>query len=367
MDLADTVGISALQQSLINFGITTDSSDNNLALSLGAMTYGVSPIDMCAAYAALANDGVYNTPHLIRSIYDRHGKLVYSHTPESHQAVSRRSACILTDMLKTAATEGTANALSGLNFPVAAKTGTSGLENGDTTDAWAAVYTPDIAVTVWMGKDNNSNGGLPASVTGGGFCVPVCADFLNMIRSELSCSDFRISPDLCRMLIDRYVLNARQETVLAVSSTPSEYSVYEIFDADVELPYSDIWNPPPPVEELAVASTDGGYPTIEFTATGEFSEYIIVRKCNGISETLDAVDGSIGDIIRYIDYSADTSQINIYTVIPRHRILHECGTVLMGPESKPVEYVPSGLLNGISSLFDSIDISIPETITNPLF
>jgi len=367
VDLADTVGISELRNFLERFGITPDDSDNNLALALGAMTYGVSPMDMCAAYAALANNGVYNSPFLINSIYDRYGKLVYRHSSAPQPSVSRRSAYIITDILKTAVTDGTASALASLGVPIAAKTGTSGLDNGDTADAWAAAYTPEIAVTVWIGKDTNSNGGMPPSVTGGGYAAPACTLFLQELLPALSGADFAMPPGLCRKLIDTYVLSNHHKCVLAVSSTPSDYSGYEIFDSEAVLDHSDIWNQPPPVTDLTITSAPGSQPSLSFTGTSPYSDYIIIRQCRGSSENIGTITCEYGLEASFTDEQADISQINTYTVIPRHRLLYECGQTLLGTESNPVEYVPAGMLNGISSMLDHTDTAVPESMINPLF
>ena len=94
------------------------------ALALGSMTYGVSPVQLCGAYAALANGGVLIAPHLIRSIRDSEGRMVYLAQPNAHRAATDWAAYMITDMLKTAASSGSARALSSAGLPVAAKTGT---------------------------------------------------------------------------------------------------------------------------------------------------------------------------------------------------------------------------------------------------
>lgn len=46
-------------------GVSTldDEKDNNLAsVAIGGFTYGISPLEMAAAYAMISNDGVYIKP-----------------------------------------------------------------------------------------------------------------------------------------------------------------------------------------------------------------------------------------------------------------------------------------------------------------
>ena len=53
-----------------------DDRDANLALALGAMTYGVSPVQLAAAYAPFGNGGVFNSPHFITKVTDASGRVL---------------------------------------------------------------------------------------------------------------------------------------------------------------------------------------------------------------------------------------------------------------------------------------------------
>lgn len=368
VDLADTVGISGVADCVRAFGIAVDESDENLALALGAMTYGATPEEMCAAYCALANGGMRPEAHCIRRIVDRYGEIIFEYEAESARAVNAETAYIITDMLKSAATDGTARALATLGIPVAGKTGTAGLENHDTSDAWATAYTPDIAVTVWFGRDSNANGGMPRSVTGGAYAAPACADLLGRISGELSGKDFRMPAGLERLLIDGYALKNEGRVLLASEKTPGEYITAELFHTNAELPMSDIWNSPAAVTDLRLTSGDGETPVIVFTCLSNYAEYIVVRKCRGFTEPAGIIRGAVGESVSFTDTAADTSQINIYSVIPRHALLYESGHTLTGTASGSVQASPAGLLNGIASLFeDNNEIPDVESISDPLF
>ncbi|MBQ4089268.1 MAG: PBP1A family penicillin-binding protein [Clostridia bacterium] len=368
VDLADVIGIESIVATLSRFGIETHASDRNLALSLGAMTYGVTPAEMCASYAALANSGIYSPPHCIRKITDRNGNIVYEYEKNSARAVSDETAYIITDILKTAASEGTAKALRSVSIPVAAKTGTSGLENGDTADAWATAYTPDIAVTVWIGKDSNSNGGMAASVTGGGYAAPACAEFLKAIQHTLSGADFNMPSSLTSILIDSYALENEDRLLLATENTPAAYTCREIVRPDIEIPYSDIWEVPAGIDDLRLTDNSDGHPSICFTSTSNYSEYLIIRTKDHKSELIAVLQGKQGDSLVYEDADAAASQAYAYSVIPRHKLLYSLGATLTGPESPAITYSPKGFLNSLTSLFD-IDNSPQkiESITRPLF
>ena len=53
-----------------------DEKDNNLSLAIGGMTYGISPLEMAAAYAMAANDGVYVEPTFYTKVVDSEGNIV---------------------------------------------------------------------------------------------------------------------------------------------------------------------------------------------------------------------------------------------------------------------------------------------------
>ena len=68
--------------------------------------------------------------HTVRKIVSSDGKVLYESPQSSESAVSAETASILTDMLRTAASEGSANALSAVGANVAGKTGTVDMESG---------------------------------------------------------------------------------------------------------------------------------------------------------------------------------------------------------------------------------------------
>jgi penicillin-binding protein 1A len=351
VDLADTVGVDVIAKYARAFGLPIEKGDQNLALALGSMTYGVTPEELCTAYAALANGGAVHEAHLIRLIKDRYGNTVYEHAAEEVRAVSAQSAYMLTDMLKTAAQSGTAKALSNVPFPVAGKTGTAGLPNGDTSDAWTVAYTPEVAVAVWMGLDSNANGGMAASVSGGGYAAKACAAFLAQVSQKLSGRDFARPPGIHVLLVDGYALENENRVALASAGTPAAYAVNELFAPEGdELPVSDVWDVPRPVSDLKLLSAPGEMPVIGFTAVSPYADYLVVRNTGGSYDVAAILSGEAGESLSYVDTSASLEAEHTYTVIPRHKLLFEMGKLVTGAESSAVRYSPGGILNGLTNL-----------------
>lgn len=346
VDLADLIGVNAVRNYATRFGIDLALQDDNLALSLGSMTYGVSPAELCAAYAALANGGTKVEPHLISSIEDADGRVIYRTEASSSRAVQDSTAYMLTDMLRTAATSGSAKALSSAGMPVAGKTGTVSDLDGSTRDVWTAAYTPDLALTVWMGYDSpDAQHRLSSSEGGSGYPARLCASLLKNCRGELSCGNFSKPASVRTALVDSLALE-EDEVLLATEQTPADYVVTELFHTDgLPQEFSENWTAPNQVTDLKLLSGHGETPVLQFTALDDTAEYVVLRSHDGTTEIAATLTGTSGEVLRFADIEADLSATISYTILPRHRLLREEGTLLTGKESAAVAYSPGGILN----------------------
>lgn len=184
-----------------NFGITTmTSSDLTPASALGGLTIGVSNLEMTAAYATIANEGIYTEPVFFTRILDRNGKVLYENTPSTHQVLYDSTAYLLTsamaDSLKNKpnfATSGsTINATSrsaALNhMSVAGKSGTTTSNN----DIWFVGYTPYYTAGIWAGCDNNQK--LTAQNGGTSFHKAIWKKIMDRVHQDMSDPGFT-APD----------------------------------------------------------------------------------------------------------------------------------------------------------------------------
>lgn len=134
----------------------------------------VRPIDLAAFYAAVANEGVRPSPHVIEAI-EQDGKVIYRHPAAS--AAGRIASADgvafyqLKTMLQGVLQRGTAARIAGLAPYVAGKTGTTDGEN----DVWFVGFTNEVTVAVWVGYDNadGRRRTLGGGVTGGSVAVPI--------------------------------------------------------------------------------------------------------------------------------------------------------------------------------------------------
>jgi cell division protein FtsI (penicillin-binding protein 3) len=86
---------------------------------------GVTPVQMVAAFGAMANDGVRIAPHLVREVRDSQGAVIYRAKPEQRQVVSPETAIALRGMLEAVTVTGTAKKAQLDGYSAAGKTGTA--------------------------------------------------------------------------------------------------------------------------------------------------------------------------------------------------------------------------------------------------
>ncbi|MDP4198012.1 MAG: PBP1A family penicillin-binding protein [Bacteroidota bacterium] len=143
--------------------------------SIALGTAEVSPLDLTAAYAVFANEGVRAEPYDIIRVEDKNGKVLYEHKPEFENVLDPKICRELTSALQGVILRGTATrVLNYFRYPAAGKTGTT----QNYADAWFMGYTPQYTAGVWVGFDdkritfNSSNG------QGGRAAAPIWGKFM---------------------------------------------------------------------------------------------------------------------------------------------------------------------------------------------
>lgn len=159
--IAQDIGVQTSLEYLKKFGVSTlvtegATSDANIAaVALGGMTRGITPLDLTAAYGAIANKGVLNSVITYHTVKNSKGEIILQNASDQSFVVDENVAYIVQDMLMTSVNSGVATAakLSPNNdvMPVAGKTGTT----SSNIDAWFVGYTPYYVGGIWFGNDVN--------------------------------------------------------------------------------------------------------------------------------------------------------------------------------------------------------------------
>lgn len=153
--LLNEIGISKSLDYLKKFGIPLEPEDRNLAIALGGLSKGVSPLHMAQAYTAFDNGGVMSEAHAITSIKDMNDNEVVTAKVNQTQVISPETAWEVHELLRAVVKNGTGKAAL-MERPVAGKTGTTQSQFGSSSinkDAWFVGYTPEYVGAVWMGFD----------------------------------------------------------------------------------------------------------------------------------------------------------------------------------------------------------------------
>ncbi|MGI6145287.1 MAG: PBP1A family penicillin-binding protein [Clostridia bacterium] len=238
----NTVAVKMLQQigvrEGINFtkslGITTlvengEPNDIGLSFALGGLTKGVSPLELTAAYGCFANGGIYVKPYAIRKIEDKDGNIIYENKIMKKQVMSPQTAYLMSDMLQTVVTAGTAPRAALPDRPVAGKTGTTSFN----VDAWFVGYTPDLVGSVWLGYDKTEN---MNNVFGGNYGAPIWKKVMTVAHQDMPPSTFPVPEGITTLTVDY------KSGLLPDSLTPEKYLVQEKFNsAYIPTEVSNVW------------------------------------------------------------------------------------------------------------------------------
>ena len=130
-------------------------TDIQYPTALGGLTVGVTNYELTAAFAAIANHGVYTEPVMYTQIIDHKGKVLIENEPDTRQVMKETTAWLLTDAMRDVITKGTGGRLrfNEISMPVAGKTGTT----SNDIDLWFVGYTPYYTAGIWGGYDNNKD------------------------------------------------------------------------------------------------------------------------------------------------------------------------------------------------------------------
>ena len=350
--LLDEIGVEAGRAYLEKVGIPLDDRDANLALALGAMTYGVSPVQLAAAYAPFGNGGVFNSPHFITKVTDASGRVLYQHRSEGERVLSEQSAFLMTSLLQSVTASGTGAKLSAAGTPVAGKTGTVNMTGGGNRDIWMAAYNTEITCAFWMGFDEpDSTHKLQGWISGGDNTAAMARDYFKALYQNRDKPQFTRPEGIIALEIDKQAIKWRGEPMLAVDLTPKAYRYTEYFSAsNYPTKKSDIWTPPRSPNNFTVGHNESGYPLL-MIQPADTAIYRVQRDTYGESFVLTELYGTAGETLYYADTSAKPGVVYTYRVIPVHAELLNNGILLEGVQAVQVAQAK---LSGAGSLWDTV-------------
>ena len=218
--LLSIMGTQEPAEFLGKMGINVDPEVTGLTFALGSVS--CSPVQMAAAYAMLANKGIYITPTFYTKVVNNNGEEVISASQESTRLMSEENAYIETSLLKGPIQSGTAstfaNYLGGMG--VAGKTGTT----DNYIDRWFCGYTPYYAAACWYGNDANNAAFYNGCNGGGNPAGQIWFRVMQKVDEGLEKKDF----DKPEGIVNRRI--CKDSGKIATDSCGNTYS--EIFNKD---------------------------------------------------------------------------------------------------------------------------------------
>jgi penicillin-binding protein 1A len=185
LKLADRVGIKTVIDYAHRFGITANIPAY-LPVALGSAE--ITPLEQTSAFSVFPNDGVRVAPRYITKVTDYEGRILEEDFSDIKDAVSSRTARVMTSMLREVVLHGTAVAAAKMPYPLAGKTGTT----NDFTDAWFVGFSPSLTCGVWIGYDEKKS--LGDKETGARAALPIWIQFMNVALAGKDPGEFQPAP-----------------------------------------------------------------------------------------------------------------------------------------------------------------------------
>ncbi len=275
--LMRSIGIPYALEYVSRFGFDVDNLPRDLSLALGSGA--VTPLQLSAGYAVLANGGYRVTPHLIKQITDADDNLILEAKPATvchddcvipadeidalildesstdspprpvniaQRVAPQGNIYLMTSMLRDVIRHGTGKrALQLKRNDLAGKTGTT----NDQQDAWFSGYNADVATITWVGFDQVRS--LGNRETGGRAALPMWIYYMDEALKGTPEKPLERPPGLVTVRIDP------ENGLLAESNHPG--AIFETFRSE----YAPTRYSKPKIDQPPMLDDDPSTPTID--------------------------------------------------------------------------------------------------------
>jgi penicillin-binding protein 1A len=272
--LAHTIGMDSIAGTAERMGVYP-KLPRYLANSLGSEV--TTLLRLTTGYAEFVNGGRKLEATLIDRVQDRHGKTVYRFDKRNcaecnqvqwkgqeeplldenrQQVLDSRTAYQMVSILEGVVQRGTGVAIKAVGKPLAGKTGTS----SDFRDAWFVGFSPDLALGVFVGKDNFQT--LGNGEQGALAAAPIFRDFMKEALANQPGTPFRTPQGIVQVPINPF------NGAVVLQGTPG--SILEAFKPGTEPGSnytSDIDDPGVAVPAATAQAGDGAGTAIPAAAT----------------------------------------------------------------------------------------------------
>ena len=197
--LTSLVSASSAYDYLELFGLDSlTDQDKSLALATGSLTYGVTNEKLTAAFASIANDGIYQKPIYYTKVLDRQGNILLENTPSKTRIIKSSTAALLTSAMEDVISSDssyyyqygitpTGTLCQVDNMTLAGKSGTT--TSG--SDLWFVGYSPYYTCGIWSGYDESK-----VLASGTEYHKQIWQHIMARIHDDLDNADFTFTDEL---------------------------------------------------------------------------------------------------------------------------------------------------------------------------
>ena len=197
--LTTLVSTSSAYDYLELFGLSSlVDQDKSLSLATGNLTYGVTNEKMTAAFASIANDGIYQEPIYYTKVLDRQGNLLLENVPAKTRIIKSSTAALLTSAMEDVISSDssyyyqygitpTGTLCQVDNMTLAGKSGTT--TSG--SDLWFIGYSPYYTCGIWSGYDESK-----VLASGTEYHKQIWQKIMARIHDNLEDTDFTFTDEL---------------------------------------------------------------------------------------------------------------------------------------------------------------------------
>jgi len=201
--------------------------------------FGVSPLQMSAAYAAFGRGGYYIEPYSFTKVELVETDETINYKYKQTKVMSEETAYMVTSMLVTAGDRGVGGKIQKDGVNIAAKTGTStidskaakliGVPSSATQDAWNITFDPKYAIALWIGYDNTTSSYYLTSTKGGNIRRAVMQEVAPKVYTKKD-GKFKKPSSVVRSEVEQGTFPPQKPSAY----TPSDLIITELFKAGTE-------------------------------------------------------------------------------------------------------------------------------------
>jgi penicillin-binding protein 1A len=179
VEVLNKLGPNTAISYLKSYGVSSiEKGDANLALGLGGMTRGISPLEMASAYCIFPAGGRHQEAYTVEKVVDSSDKIIYQGKAGFMKVIDASTAKQMDGILKDVVSYGTGTSAK-IAIASGGKTGTT----TDSRDLWYMGYTSELVTAVWTGNSD----GAPIKgygLGGGSVSGPVWRDYMNSLIND---------------------------------------------------------------------------------------------------------------------------------------------------------------------------------------